>query len=57
MTAIADKLEMNSNEVEDLLLEGNQVSTCIQSYISNSGHCFSWKQWTTSLPQMERGIY
>jgi len=27
ITAIADKLEMNSNEVEDLLLEGNQVYT------------------------------
>ena len=27
ITAIADKLEMNSNEVEDLLLEGNQVCT------------------------------
>lgn len=27
ITAIADKLEMNSNEVEDLLLEGNQVNT------------------------------
>lgn len=25
ITAIADKLEMNNNEVEDLLLEGNQV--------------------------------
>ena len=27
ITAIADKLEMNNNEVEDLLLEGNQVYT------------------------------
>lgn len=27
ITAIADKLEMNSNDVEELLLEGNQVYT------------------------------
>ena len=29
ITAIADKLDMNTNEVEDHLLEGNQVSTII----------------------------
>ena len=35
ITAIADKLEMNSNEVEDLLLEGNQVNTVTITVTAN----------------------
>ena len=57
ITAIADKLEMNNNEVEDLLLEGNQVYMMSSPIaVVNSNHC-SWKQWMTSLLQMEQSIY
>lgn len=55
ITAIADKLEMNSNEVEDLLLEGNQVCTEISDVVIYDD-C-SYKRWMTSLLPMELNIY
>jgi len=55
ISIIADKLEMNSSEVEDHLLEGHQVIMIKLLLI-----CFiiiRCKQWMTSLLQVGQSIY